>query len=84
MELIEQNEMNDFHAILRNHHIDIADFSLSEIDTTDPKSDEIFPLQGFLTVTRTSNGMRKQYVIGDGTPSWVELFQKDLDGGAFN
>jgi len=84
MELIEQDEMNNFQAILRSHHIDIADFSFAEIDTTDPKTDEIYALQGLLTVTRTSSGRWKQYVIGDGTPSWVDLFQKDLDEGAFN
>jgi hypothetical protein len=82
MELIEQDEMNDFLAILKNHHIDIADFSFSEIDTTDPKSDEIYPLQGLLTVTRKSSGKWKQYAIGDGS-AWVSLFQKDLDEGAF-
>lgn len=83
MELIEQDELADFQAILRNHGIDIADFSFSEIDTTDPKSDEIFALQGSLIVTRKSSGHWKQYSIGDGT-TWVSLFQKDLDQGAFS
>lgn len=82
MELIEPDEMNDFQAILRSHHIDMADFSFLEIDTTDPKTDEIYALQGLLTVTRNSSGMSKQYYIGDGT-SWVKLFQRDLDEGAF-
>ena len=82
MELIEESEMNDFLAVLKSHHLDAADFSFSEIDTTDPKSDEIFPLQGRLTVTRKSSGKSRQYAIGDDT-SWVHLFQKELDEGAF-
>ena len=83
MELIERDEMADFQAILRSHKIDVDDFSFFEVDTTDPKSDEIFPLQGSLTVTRKSSGLWKQYSIGDGT-AWVNLFEKDLDHGAFS
>lgn len=82
MELIEQDEMADFHAILKSHEIDVAEFLFLEIDVTDPKSDEIYPLQGSLTVTRKSSGRWKQYPIGDGT-AWVKFFRRDLDRGAF-
>ncbi|PRC91813.1 transcriptional regulator [Solimicrobium silvestre] len=82
MELIEPDEMRKFQAILKNHQITFTDFSFSEIDTTDPKTDEIYALQGFLNVTRKSNGLSKEYLIGDGT-AWVSQFQKDLDEGAF-
>jgi hypothetical protein len=82
MELIEPHEMKAFQAILKSHHMDTADFSFSEIDTTDPKSDEILPLQGLLTVTRTSTGRSNRYSIGDGM-SWVKLFQKDVEEGVF-
>ncbi len=82
MELIERDELLDFQEILQRKHLPVADFELREIDTTDPKTDEIFALQGFLTVLRRSNRREKQYPIGDGT-AWVSLFQKDLDEGFF-
>ncbi|MES2070838.1 MAG: transcriptional regulator [Pseudomonadota bacterium] len=82
MELIEQQEMDEFHGILRSKQLDITDFAFQEIDITDPKSDELYALQGCLTVTRKSNKREKQYVIGDGM-SWVTLFKKDLEEGAF-
>ncbi len=82
MKLIEPDEVEDFRTILRKKHIDIDDFALFEIDTTDPKSDEIFALQGRLTVVRKSNGLWKHYPIGDGM-AWVSHFQKDLDEGVF-
>ena len=82
MELIEKDDLNNFQMILKSHHIDAADFSLLEIDTTDPKSDEICALQGLLTVTRKSNGKSNQYSISDDT-SWLNLFLKDLDEGVF-
>ena len=50
---------------------------LSETDTTDPKTDEIFALDGFVVITRKSTQKQKQYPIGDGS-AWVEAFARDL------
>jgi hypothetical protein len=83
MELIEQHEMDEFKELLRSKGLDVADFAFREIDTTDPKSDEICALQGCLTVTRISNNREKQYIIGDGM-TWVTFFKKDLGEGAFD
>ena len=82
MPLIEQDEKNDFYAILRRHHFSDADFELQETDTTDPKSDEIYALQGYVTVLRKSTHVSREYPLGDGT-AWVAGFQKDLEEGCF-
>ncbi len=82
MELIEQYELDEFKALLTSKCLDVADFTFREIDTTDPKSDEICALQGCLTVIRTTNNKERQYIIGDGM-AWVALFKKDLEEGAF-
>lgn len=83
MELIEPGEMRDFEAALARHHLDANDFELSEIDTTDPKTDEIIALTGTLSITRKSTGKQKEYPIGD-CSSWVAEFQRDLVNGDFN
>ncbi|WP_041741546.1 hypothetical protein [Collimonas fungivorans] len=82
MKLIEQDEMEDFQAILQARQLAADDFELHQVDTTDPKTDEIFGLTGFVTVSRKSNGHKKQYPIGDGS-SWVTEFERDLQRGAF-
>ncbi len=39
----------------------LFEFDLAETDTTDPQSDEIFGLTGFVTITRKSNGKQNEY-----------------------
>jgi len=82
MQLIEQRDIAEFEAILRQHHLAQQDFSLTAIDTTDPKSDEISGLQGELTVIRKSTGKTKQYLISDNT-SWLDLFRHDITDRVF-
>lgn len=83
MKLIEPDEKGDFHAVLRARHLAAGDFELHEIDTTDPKTDEVLGLTGFVTVSRKSSGQKKQYPIGDGS-TWVAEFERDLLQGAFD
>jgi hypothetical protein len=83
MKLIEPDEEEDFEALLALHNLNRDDFELSEIDTTDPKTDEIFALMGTLTVARKSTGKEKQYPIGDGSV-WVTEFERDIVEGFFN
>lgn len=82
MKLIEPDEKHDFHTVLAKQHLSARDFVLQEMDTTDPKTDEIFALTGFVTVTRKSTDCKKQYPIGDGS-TWVSEFQRDLLKGVF-
>lgn len=82
MQLIEPRDIAEFDAILRRHHLAQSDFSLTAIDTTDPKTDEVSGLQGELTVTRKSTGQTKQYLISDST-SWIDLFRHDIADRVF-
>jgi len=82
MQLIEPRDMAEFDAILRRHHLAQSDFSLTAIDTTDPKTDELSGLQGELTVTRKSTDQTRQYLISDST-SWLDLFRNDITDRVF-
>lgn len=83
MKLIEPDEKSDFHAVLQAQHLAAGDFELHEVDTTDPKTDEVLGLTGFVTVSRKSSGRKKQYPTGDGS-TWVAEFERDLLQGAFD
>ena len=82
MTLIEQDEMNDFRRVLAKHRLSADDFALRETDTTDPKTDELLALAGFVRITRKSTGTQYEYPTGDGS-RWVEEFQRDLGEGLF-
>jgi hypothetical protein len=82
MRLIEPDERRDFLAALQRHGLDEGDFELLEADTTDPKGDENFGLQGYVTVTRLSTGITREYPIGYET-DWVQHFRHDLEAGVF-
>ncbi|NVE00644.1 transcriptional regulator [Massilia sp. BJB1822] len=82
MELIEPEEMAEFRPLLTTRGLDLADFALEEVDATDPKSDEVAPLQGYLTGRRRSTGQTRQYVTGDGS-AWLRLLSEDLGAGTF-
>ncbi|MCS0584218.1 transcriptional regulator [Massilia pinisoli] len=82
MRLIEADELRQFSEILKSRSCSLADFELYELDTTDPKSDELSPMKGFVQIRRKSNDVVREYVTGDGT-SWVSVFEKDLGTGRF-
>jgi len=82
MKLIEQDEMDDFKAVLNRLKLSAEDFELAETDTTDSKTDEIFALTGFVVVTQRSTNLQAQYPIGDGS-RWVEEFEKAIEKNLF-
>ena len=83
MWLIEPDEHRDFLATLERRGLAEGDFDLQETDTTDPKGDENLGLQGYVTITRFSTQITKEYVIGDES-DWLQHFRKDLEAGAFD
>lgn len=83
MRLIEPDEHRDFLATLERRGLAEGDFDLQETDTTDPKGDENLGLQGYVTITRLSTQITKEYVIGDES-DWLQHFRKDLEAGAFD
>ncbi|SOE97151.1 hypothetical protein SAMN05414139_10226 [Burkholderia sp. D7] len=83
MRLIEPDEHKEFLATLERIGLARDDFSLQETDTTDPKGDENFGLQGYVVITRLSTRVAKEYTIGDES-DWLEHFRKDLKAGVFD
>ncbi|AOE88447.1 transcriptional regulator [Ralstonia solanacearum] len=81
--LIEPDEQREFLATLQRNGQAEDDFELLEVDTTDPKGDENFGLQGYVTVTRLSTKITREYPLGDGA-DWVQHFRKELEAGTFN
>lgn len=82
MELIDTDEHSRFLSMLERHGLPTNDFVLSEVDTTDPKSDEIYALQGWLSIRRLSNNLQREYLIGDES-DWLDHFSRDVHAGAF-
>jgi hypothetical protein len=83
MRLIEPDEHKDFLATLERSGLAEGDFDLLETDTTDPKGDENLGLQGYVSITRLSTQVTKEYAISDES-DWLEHFKKDLVAGAFD
>ncbi|KWR77356.1 hypothetical protein [Cupriavidus sp. IDO] len=83
MRLIELDEQQDFLATLQRNGLAADDFELLETDTTDPKGDENFGLQGYVTVSKRSTRVTREYPIGYET-DWVQHFRKDLEAGIFD
>ncbi|MFL9936597.1 hypothetical protein P0D88_48245 [Paraburkholderia sp. RL18-103-BIB-C] len=81
MSVIAPDEKADFVAILQRHQLPETDFMLQETDTTDVV-DEVYPLQGCVTIIRKSTLKEREYQIGHGT-AWTVEFEKDLTQGAF-
>jgi hypothetical protein len=83
MRLIEADELRQYSQVLKSRSCSPADFELAELDTTDPKSDELLPLKGYVEIRRKSNDVVRAYATGDGT-SWVAMFEKDFGTGRFD
>lgn len=82
MKLLEPNELAEFEVVLRSEHLSPKDFVLTELDTTDPKTDELLAQQGCLTVEYVPTGRSQEYAIGDGL-DWLHLFRKDIKDRVF-
>jgi hypothetical protein len=83
MRLIEADERQAFLATLQRKGLAEGEFELLETDTTDPKGDENVGLQGYVTVTRLSTQIAREYPIGFET-GWVQHFRQDLEAGVFD
>lgn len=83
MGLIEADETRRYLEVLRVRSIDPEDFELLEVDLTDPGSDELLPVKGYVDVRCKSTGCRREYPIGDAT-AWVLAFERDLLAGHFS
>ena len=83
MRLIEPDEYQDFLSTVQGRGLAEDDFEVQEMDTTDPKGDENFGLQGYVTVRRRSTNITREYPIGYET-DWMQHFRQDLEAGVFD
>lgn len=82
MTLIEPSEMAEFRSVLLRHGISPGDVELSEMNVSDPKSDEVLAQRATLSVTRLSTRRTHDYAVGDGT-TWIRDFAAALERGMF-
>ncbi|SAK88952.1 hypothetical protein AWB78_04657 [Caballeronia calidae] len=85
MTVIAPDERADFLAILVRHRLDESDFLVQEGGQEGGVSDvvdDVYPLQGLVTITRRSTLKEREYRIGHGT-DWTAAFEKDLNKGVF-
>lgn len=82
MGLIEADDMRLYMEVLGRRAIDLRDFELREVDLTDPGSDELLPMKGYVEVHCRSTQQRREYPTGDAT-AWVPAFERDLLAGRF-
>lgn len=83
MELTKPVEKRDFHGALTHHNLNVDDCESNEIETTDPKAEEILSLTETLTIMGRVTGREREYRFGDGS-SWGAEFQRVLTNGASN
>lgn len=81
MSIIAPDEKAAFVAVLNHHHLAEADFALQETDTPEAV-DDVYPLQGYVTVICRSTLKERGYRTGHGT-AWTREFDRDLSHGAF-
>ena len=75
------SEVEDFETTCIENKIPAEEFILEEHDITQPPdSGEIFPINGFVTITR--NAISRTYRTGNGT-HWVVDFHDDLQLGIY-
>lgn len=59
MTLVDPSEMDEFLAVLLLQGIPPRDIELSEVNASDPRSDEVLAQRGMLSVTRLSTRPRE-------------------------
>jgi hypothetical protein len=80
LRLLGQDEIDDAHALMREHGFRSDDFEI--IQHADPSPAAPSATTGTVTLVRKSNRMTKTYEAGKDS-SWLELFENDLKLGAF-
>ena len=79
--MIDESELEDFRAALREHGYTENDFELSEQKDPLP-SQGITPVTGTVTVRNKKSGIEHTYESGHGT-AWVVAFAEDLKAHRF-
>ena len=80
LKLLGQDEINDAHALMRDHGFRSDDFEI--IQNADPSPGFPSDVTGTVTLMRKSNQVARSYVAGSGS-SWLAQLESDLKLGAF-
>jgi hypothetical protein len=81
MALLDENEKQDFWAVVVNAGFSKEDFNLKEIEDK-PKNIGIYAITGTVSVGRASTGVSRQYSAGHAT-AWLVDFEAELRGHVF-
>ena len=79
--MIDESELDDFRAVLREHGYTENDFELSEQKDPLP-SQGVAPVTGTVTVRSKKSGIEHTYESGHNT-AWVVAFEEDLKAHRF-
>jgi hypothetical protein len=80
LKLLGQDEIDDAHALMRDHGFRPEDFAI--IQQADPSPAFPSPITGTVTLSRKASRMTKTYQAGSGS-SWLKHLDADLKLGAF-
>jgi hypothetical protein len=80
LKLLGQDEIDDAHALMRDHGFRPVDFEIDQ--HADPSPAFPSAVTGTVTLVRKSTRISKTYEAAAGT-SWLVLFEQDLKQGVF-
>jgi hypothetical protein len=80
LKLLGQDEIDDAHALMRDHGFRPVDFEIVQHAAPLPAFPS--PVIGTVTLVRKSTRVAKTYEAGSGT-SWLALLEQDLKQGVF-
>jgi hypothetical protein len=80
LKLLGQDEIDDAHALMRDHSFRPDDFEI--IQRADPSPAFPSEVTGTITVVRKNNRVTKAYEAGSGS-TWLVRFENDLKLGFF-
>jgi len=80
LKLLGQDEIEDAHALMRDHGFRPVDFEI--VQHADPSPAFPSAVTGTVTLIKKSTRMARTYEAGNGS-SWLMLFEHDLTQGAF-
>ena len=80
LKLLGQDEIDDAHALMRDHGFRPVDFEI--VQHADPSPAFPNAVTGTVTLVRKSTRIAKTYEAGSGS-SWLVVFEQDLKEGLF-
>jgi len=80
--LIAKNELEDLRDEIEKFGFSANDFWFTERDTATPKTGNVYPITGMITITSKKSGKSKEYKTGNKI-HWITDFSEDLKKGFY-